>query len=1138
MSALPEPDSLVGRTVSQYEVVARLGGGGMGVVYSAKDTKLGRLVALKFLPPQWSHDDTAKQRFIREAQAASATDHPNICTIHNIESTSDGQLFIVMAYYEGQTLKQRLEAGALEIDDALEVGAQVAEGLAKAHGQGIIHRDIKPGNLIVTEHGTKILDFGLAKFSDAQQLTVAGSTLGTVAYMSPEQSRGEEADARSDVWALGVVLYETLTGQLPFRGAYAEAISHAIRNDPAPPLRLVRREIPTPLEKLVLRALEKDPNQRFHSARDMARELRQLQGRTIPLELRTRLGPYEIAGFLGAGTRAEVYRGRDLRLDRPVVIKLCSGLQGTDADRLTRFEQEARAAGSLNHPNILVIHDVGTHEGIPYLVSELLEGEPLSKRLHKGPASATKAIEYAIQIADGLAAAHAKGIVHRSLKPADIFVTKDGRIKLLDFGFAEPASQPASREALEPLAQVLRTKAAKHSGTVAYLAPEQIGGQPVDHRADLFALGCMLYEMLAGRSPFGRASTIESMAATLADEPSFGPDADPGLKELEPTIRRCLEKNPDNRFQTARDLAFHLTAVAEGHTGAISVRRLPARKVSRRKKIALATAGALALAVLTAAYFAGERVAQQGPPSYTQLTFRQGFVRSARFAPDGRTVIYGAAWDGNPIALFRTQLGSPESQKIELTDANILAISRSGEMAIALNYFDNGTLARVPMMGGAPREILSNVSTADWAPDGESLVVVRTVGTKDRLEFPIGNVVYESMGGIGHPRFSPDGTLVAFLDQPVKGDDRGAIAIVDRAAKKTTLSDGWASITGLAWQQSGDEIWFTAAEVGANSSVHGVDLRGRRRLIATSPGQMTLHDIAPDGRLLVSQGSFRYATSYRRSDQPGDRDLSWFDGSVASDIAENGQHVLFAEAGSAVGRAGYSLYLGRTDGSPPIRLGEGLSGALSPDGRWAAATVITSEPQRIALIPIGAGEPRTLDSGPVTSYEAVTWLRDSRRVLFAGRAAGRAVRLYIQEIEGGSPIAISPEGLRIEPFSSPVSPDGRMVVAIDSDDHVVLYPTDGRGTPRSVPALGPDEVAIRWGVNSDSLYVFRRKTLPAPLFRFHLSDERRELVTEIAPSERAGVVQIRTIQMTPDGRLFVYSYRPMLSHLNLVENLR
>jgi len=285
-------DPLVGRLVAQYEVVARLGGGGMGVVYAARDTRLGRRVALKFLPPQWSHDESAKQRFIREAQAASATDHPNICTVHDIASTDDGQLFIVMAHYEGETLKQRLERGRLAVDEAIDIAAQVAEGLAKAHAQGVIHRDIKPGNLMLTEDGVRILDFGLAKFSDARlKLTLEGSTIGTIAYMSPEQVRGEDADARSDVWATGVVLYEMVAGNAPFRGGYPEAISHAIRHDTPAPLRAAQPEVPEALEQLAFRALHKDPNVRFQTARDLARALRRLQGRTLPLDLRTEMLP-------------------------------------------------------------------------------------------------------------------------------------------------------------------------------------------------------------------------------------------------------------------------------------------------------------------------------------------------------------------------------------------------------------------------------------------------------------------------------------------------------------------------------------------------------------------------------------------------------------------------------------------------------------------------------------------------------------------------------------------------------------------------------------------------------------------------------------------------------------------------------
>jgi non-specific serine/threonine protein kinase len=263
----------------------------MGVVYKARDTKLGRQVALKFLPAEWSHDEHVKQRFIREAQAASATDHPNICPVHSIESTPDDQLFIVMAFCDGQTLKERLEQGPIPIDEALWMAAQIADGLAKAHAQGVVHRDIKPGNLMLTEHGVRILDFGLAKFADSLQLTLDGSTLGTVAYMSPEQTRGEDIDARSDIWSLGVVLYQMLTGELPFKGGYPEAVSHAIRTEtPAPP-RSKNADISIDADTFVLRLLKKNLKERVQTAREVARGLRQLLGMTVPQDLQTQVVP-------------------------------------------------------------------------------------------------------------------------------------------------------------------------------------------------------------------------------------------------------------------------------------------------------------------------------------------------------------------------------------------------------------------------------------------------------------------------------------------------------------------------------------------------------------------------------------------------------------------------------------------------------------------------------------------------------------------------------------------------------------------------------------------------------------------------------------------------------------------------------
>lgn len=280
-------DPLIDAVVAQYHILSRLGGGAMGIVYKARDTKLGRLVALKFLPPEWSHDEDAKQRFVREAQAASSTDHANICTVHDIQTAEDGRLFIVMAYYDGQTLKQRLAGGPLPVAEALQIATQIADGLARAHGAGVVHRDIKPGNVMLTEDAVKIVDFGLASLAGSVQLTQAGSPMGTVGYMAPEQLRGMGATPQTDVWAVGVMLYEMLAGHAPFQGAYAEALSYAIRHETPERLQTLRPEVPEDVEQLVFRAMHKDAAVRFASGRELARALRQVQGHSVPLDLQT-----------------------------------------------------------------------------------------------------------------------------------------------------------------------------------------------------------------------------------------------------------------------------------------------------------------------------------------------------------------------------------------------------------------------------------------------------------------------------------------------------------------------------------------------------------------------------------------------------------------------------------------------------------------------------------------------------------------------------------------------------------------------------------------------------------------------------------------------------------------------------------
>ncbi len=549
----------------------------------------------------------------------------------------------------------------------------------------------------------------------------------------------------------------------------------------------------------------------------------------------TKLGPYEIQSLLGAGGMGEVYRAHDSRLNRPVAIKLLPASYSADPDRLQRFSQEARAAAALSHPNILSIFDIGDKDGAPYIVSELLEGETLRSCLKRGPLSLRKAIDYALHVARGLAAAHEKGIVHRDLKPENLFITNDGRIKILDFGLAKLTRPEIARESGEAPTVQAATEPGVVMGTVGYMSPEQVRGKPADARSDIFSFGAILYEMISGRRAFHGESAADTMSAILKEEipelTETGRNVPPGLERI---VRHCLEKSPSQRFHSASDLAFDLEALTElssAKSGAQATAQVS--KASPKTLVWTAAVIIAAAAILSVGWWWGHHSAAGPPAEYKQITFRTGSIGNARFAPDG-SIVYDASWEGGDQQFYLARVDDTGSRELGIKNAELLSISKNGELAIRLNtkfyggYARSGTLARVSLSGGTPREVLDNVQDADWAANGESMAVVRFVPETShwRLEYPAGHVLLETINWISHPKISPDGKSVAFSDhENPAGDDQGSVAVIGPDGHEKKLSSGWSSIEGVLWSPSGDEVWFSASNTGSANNLHGVTFR-------------------------------------------------------------------------------------------------------------------------------------------------------------------------------------------------------------------------------------------------------------------------------------------------------------------------
>jgi dipeptidyl aminopeptidase/acylaminoacyl peptidase len=853
----------------------------------------------------------------------------------------------------------------------------------------------------------------------------------------------------------------------------------------------------------------------------------------------TKLGPYEIIAPLGAGGMGEVYRARDSRLKREVAIKVLPHGFSLDADRLRRFEQEALATAALNHPNILAVFDIGTNEGSPYVVSELLEGETLRDRLRGGAIAVRKTLDYALQIAHGLAAAHEKGIVHRDLKPENVFITKDGRAKILDFGLAK-LTQPESGDHTSLPTMTHATEAGVVLGTAGYMSPEQVRGTAVDARSDIFSFGAILYEMISGKRAFHRDTAADTMSAILKEDP---PDLAETNRNVSPALERivqhCLEKSPEQRFHSASDIAFdleHLSGVSSTTARTTAV----AATNPRGKLLAMIVGSAvLALLMLGAGWWLGHG----GPATmaeYQQITFRTGSIGNARFTPDG-SIVYSATWEGSGNQLYISRTDDPGSRELGIKDAELLAISKAGELAIRLNtqshggYARTGTLARVPLSGGTPHEVLENVQDAEFSADGNNLAIVRYVPENNhwRLEYPVGKVLLDSINWMSHPKISPDGKWIAFADhENPGGDDEGSLAIIgaDGKEKERKLSSGWTSLQGILWSPAGDEIWFTATNTGTASNPRAITLSGKQRAITNVPGGLWLEDMR-EGKVLTVTNHARLGIRGMAPGGKEEHELGWFGWSELRDISHDGRKILFEEEGDG-GGPNYTVFLRDTDGSPPARIGEGLAMAISPDGKWAIARAAKGGP--LNLLPTGAGESRQLTHDAIT-YDYATFLPDGKQLLAWGIEAGHGGRDYLIDVSSGDSKPVTPEGIS----GTILSPDGRSVAVRGPDGKRGIWSLEG-GAFHPIPGLASNYAIVGWTPDGQSVYVtpILAGAKSRKISRVNIQTGKMDPWKTFGEEMGATVTNVGSPRLSDDGNAYAYLYVQVLSEAYVVTGLK
>jgi len=852
----------------------------------------------------------------------------------------------------------------------------------------------------------------------------------------------------------------------------------------------------------------------------------------------TSLLHYRIVEKIGEGGMGAVWKATDATLDREVAIKVLPGDFARDAERLARFEREAKVLASLNHPNIGGIYGFHEANGVRFLAMELVPGEDLAHRLEKGSVPFSEAKDYARQIAAGLEYAHERGIVHRDLKPANVKITPDGTVKVLDFGLAKAVvgdpsgSGPTSTPTILPTMTSAGTAIGMILGTAAYMSPEQARGKPVDKRADIWAFGVVLFEMIAGKRLFEGETVSDTLAAVLTR--SVDLDALPRSvpAPLRRLLARCLDRDPKMRLRDIGEARIVLESAAAAEADAVV-----APVAAPRRPAWMAAAAIAIFAVGAAGAFAVMRArgpVVAPPVKFVQKSFRRQGIFNARFAPDGRTIVYSGANDATKPEVFVIRPEYQEAVPLGIPASHLLALSSKNELAILTkarwlhHRVFEGTLARVPLGGGAPRELLEKVRDADWSPDGTQLAIIREAQGKDRLEYPIGTVLYEVPGYLSDVRVSPDGKHVAFMEHPWRGDDRGGVSIIDLAGHRRVLADGFGAEEGLVWAPGGQELFISAWTEGESVyQIAAVDLSGRIRHPLIVPEGFTPQDVAPGGSWLATSDDTPTRVIGRAAGTAEDRDLSWLDSSGSPVISRDGGTVALSDWGRSAG-SNYAVILRKMDGSPALSLGEGSALELSPDGKSVLVNV-PSTPARLMLYPTGPGEPRRLDGGELEAYSDGHFFDDGKSLLVCGNAAGKAPRCYVRSLDAAELHPVGPEGVD----QGAVSPDGRTVVARRVTGEYVLCAVSG-GTTQALPLLAVDERLVRFSPEGTKVWVFHGNRVES----VDLVSGRRESILELGAPKGAGMTRVTAITLANDPRAYAYTAAEYSSILFQIEGVK